>query len=90
MQNRYLTNVTTLALDRDKCTGCRMCTTVCPQEVWQIEAKRARIADLDACMECSACQMNCEAGAIAVRRGVGCASAVIGAALGRSQDEVCC
>ena len=90
MQNRYLTNVTTLVLDRDKCTGCRMCTTVCPQAVWQMEAKRARIADLDACMECSACQMNCEAQAITVRRGVGCASALISSALGRPQDEACC
>lgn len=90
MQNRYLTNVTTLVLDRDKCTGCRMCITVCPQAVWQMEAKRARIADLDACMECSACQMNCEAQAVTVRRGVGCASALISSALGRSQDEVCC
>ena len=90
MQNRYLTNVTTLVLDRDKCTGCRMCITVCPQAVWQIEDKRARIADLDACMECSACKMNCEARAITVRRGVGCASALISSALGRSQDEACC
>ena len=90
MQHRYLTNVTTLALDRDKCTGCRMCITVCPQAVWQMEDKRARIAERDACMECSACQMNCEAQAITVRRGVGCASALISSALGRSQDEVCC
>jgi NAD-dependent dihydropyrimidine dehydrogenase PreA subunit len=90
MRNRYLSNVTTLALDREKCTGCRMCTKVCPQEVWRIDNKRARIADLDACMECSACQMNCEAGAITVRRGVGCASALINSSLGLSQNEPCC
>ena len=51
MGYRYLKDVTTLTLDRDKCTGCRMCSTVCPQAVWQLQNKRAHIADPDACME---------------------------------------
>lgn len=87
---RYLSGVSTLQLDEARCTGCRTCGIVCPQAVWAFEEKRARIADLDACMECSACAVNCPEGAIAVRRGVGCASAIMTAALGLGAKDVCC
>jgi Fe-S-cluster-containing hydrogenase component 2 len=39
--------------------------------------KRAVVTDRDLCMECGACAMNCEFGAITVNAGVGCASAII-------------
>jgi ferredoxin len=39
--------------------------------------KRAVIADLGACMECGACALNCSAGAITLKPGVGCAEAII-------------
>lgn len=74
---RYLPNVVTLELDPSKCNGCRMCIEVCPHEVFEIEDKRAVIVDRDACMECGACSLNCEPGAITVQSGVGCAAAVI-------------
>ncbi len=89
MHLRYLNNVTTLKLDPDKCVGCRMCVNVCPQSVWDMRDKKAFMADRDACMECSACAMNCAEGAIEVRRGVGCASAIIGSVLGREKDQCC-
>jgi NAD-dependent dihydropyrimidine dehydrogenase PreA subunit len=89
MHLRYLQNVSTLQLDTDRCVGCRMCQTVCPQRVWEIHDGKAVITDLDACMECSACAMNCAEGAIRVRRGVGCAAAIITSALGAKKD-VCC
>lgn len=76
-QFRYLSDVVTLALDQQKCNGCRMCVTVCPHEVFAIVDKRASIVDRDACMECGACAQNCEHGAITVSAGVGCAAAVI-------------
>jgi ferredoxin len=41
------------------------------------------------CMECGACQFNCIVGAIHVESGVGCASAMIQAAL-KGQKEVEC
>jgi NAD-dependent dihydropyrimidine dehydrogenase PreA subunit len=78
---RYLRNVSTLELDQEKCTGCRMCTIVCPHAVFAIEYKKAKIIDFDACMECGACARNCPEEAIMVDAGVGCAAAVINGAL---------
>lgn len=84
---RYLTNpdISGLALDVEKCIGCRMCTEVCPHGVFTIENGKAQIVDRDACMECGACAGNCEVGAITVKSGVGCATAVIIAALRRTK-----
>lgn len=89
MALRYLSNVTTLELDESLCVGCRMCVNVCPQAVFEMRERLAHIVDRDACMECSACAMNCAEGAIRVRRGVGCAAAIMTSALGLS-DDACC
>ncbi len=74
---KYLANVTTLAYDSEKCAGCGRCVEVCPQAVFEMRDKRARVTDRDRCMECGACAKNCEFGAIAVNSGVGCAAAII-------------
>lgn len=74
---KYLKNVTTLAYDSDKCTGCKRCTEVCPHAVFEIRDRKARITDRDRCMECGACALNCEFGALTVGSGVGCAAAII-------------
>jgi ferredoxin len=42
-----------------------------------MQHKKARIHDLDACMECGACAKNCPTEAIGVSPGVGCASYII-------------
>ena len=77
MSVRYLPNVVTLTLDEARCTGCRMCTQVCPHGVFAMEDKKARIVDRDACIECGACARNCAFGALAVTPGTGCAVAII-------------
>ncbi len=75
---RYLEGVSTLSLDDEKCTGCRMCVEVCPHGVFEMGAdKRAHIRDVDACMECGACSTNCAYSAISLDPGVGCAQAII-------------
>ncbi len=84
----YLKNVTTLALNEEKCTGCGVCTKVCPHAVLSLSAKKVGIGDRDACMECGACAINCPEEALSVRAGVGCAAAVINGFLRR--DTACC
>ena len=87
----YLKGVTTLKIDKDKCTGCGMCEIVCPHAVFEITNGKAEIVDRDACMECGACALNCEFGAIQVESGVGCAEAVIvGAVRGTEPTCDCC
>ena len=58
-----------------------MCASVCPHGVFTMNRRVARLARPDACMECGACQLNCPTSAIAVESGVGCAAAMIVAAL---------
>jgi len=74
---RYIEGPLTLGLDRDLCTGCGLCVNVCPHAVFALEGGRATLADRGACMECGACARNCEAGAVQVRSGVGCAAGVL-------------
>lgn len=74
---RYLGGVATLELDAKACVGCGRCVEVCPHQVFEMEGKKARLAERDACMECGACARNCPATAIAVDSGVGCATGLI-------------
>ncbi len=74
---KYLANVATLEYDAEKCTGCRRCLEVCPHGVFEMKDKRAAVTDRDKCMECGACALNCEYGALSVDAGVGCAAAII-------------
>ncbi len=87
---QYIPNVTTLELAPETCTGCRLCVDVCPQAVFVIEAKKAKIVDLDACMECGACAKNCPESIITVRPGVGCAYAIIMGAIRGTEPNCGC
>lgn len=84
----YLKDVVTLQLNREKCSGCCMCMVVCPHAVFTMNNGRVQIENKDACMECGACAKNCPSEALTVKAGVGCAAAVINAALGR--EGACC
>lgn len=74
---RHLDNVVTLDYNPQLCTGCGNCLLVCPHQVFALQEKKAVCLDLNACMECGACALNCSAGAISVRPGVGCAQAIL-------------
>jgi NAD-dependent dihydropyrimidine dehydrogenase PreA subunit len=89
-ESLYLRNVVTLELNEEKCVGCGMCLMVCPHAVFSVLNSHAQITDRDACMECGACARNCPSGAVNVQAGVGCAAAVINAAMGRKNSACCC
>ncbi len=74
---RYLSNISTLKYSSEKCRGCGRCVEVCPQGVFEMRDKRAVLIDRNLCMECGACALNCDFGAISVNSGVGCAAAII-------------
>jgi NAD-dependent dihydropyrimidine dehydrogenase PreA subunit len=87
---KYLANVTTLDYASEKCSGCGRCVEVCPRGVFEMRDKRAAVTDKDLCMECGACEKNCEFGAISVNSGVGCASAIIKGMLTGSEPSCGC
>ena len=84
----YLSNVVSLKLEPEKCSGCGVCLEVCPHDVFNLAKGLVEIKDKDACMECGACALNCPSEALSVNAGVGCASAIINGILGRESD--CC
>jgi NAD-dependent dihydropyrimidine dehydrogenase PreA subunit len=89
MRDAYATN--TLAYDESRCSGCGMCSTVCPHGVFAQTGDTAELAHYERCMECGACSLNCPTAAIEVESGVGCASALMYAALrGLSDADACC
>ncbi len=87
MFNAYLEN--TLVYDANLCNGCGKCVEVCPHAVYEMKGRLAELVNPSACMECGACQLNCVTGAIRVESGVGCATAMIRAALQGRQDAEC-
>jgi NAD-dependent dihydropyrimidine dehydrogenase PreA subunit len=87
---QYLKGVSTLKLDIERCTGCRMCTIVCPHAVFEIASKKASIVDVDDCMECGACARNCQYGAISVHSGVGCAAGILNGILNNTEATCDC
>ncbi len=87
MYNAYLTN--TLKFDPLPCTGCGICCDVCPHGVFVQSGRTIQLVRPQACMECGACQKNCPFGAITVESGVGCAAAMMRAALTRRKEVVC-
>ena len=87
MLNAY--EVNTLVYDPGLCNGCAMCVAVCPHAVFEMNGRLAILTNAQACMECGACQLNCVPGAIAVESGVGCAAAMIRAALTGQKKATC-
>jgi ferredoxin len=87
---QYLRNVVSLKLNAGLCTGCRLCAIVCPHAVFEIVNKKARIANIDNCMECGACALNCQYGAITVKSGVGCAAGILNGILNNTEPACGC
>lgn len=91
MFNSYREN--TLKFNPDECINCGMCSKVCPHGVFAPGDGIAKLVNKEACMECGACYLNCPTEAIEVESGVGCAAAMIQAALTggpETCDDGCC
>ncbi|MGB2983769.1 MAG: mercury methylation ferredoxin HgcB [Candidatus Bipolaricaulia bacterium] len=84
-----LSTANTLRYDRALCVGCGLCVVVCPHGVFAVTDGKAEAVNPDACMECGACQLNCPVDAIEVESGVGCAAAMIAAALRGKREPAC-
>ena len=81
----------TLRFFPDRCINCRRCTQVCPHGVFAEGEVTAVPVRQTECMECGACALNCPVQAIEVQSGVGCAWAMIAAAIrGRDMDRAEC
>jgi NAD-dependent dihydropyrimidine dehydrogenase PreA subunit len=79
---------TTLRLDVERCINCMRCTQVCPHAVFGEGKDHVELSRPESCMECGACALNCPVQAIEVQSGVGCAWAMINAALrGKDMDS---
>lgn len=87
MRSAYLEN--TLKYNPELCTGCGLCSAVCPHGVFAPDGGAALLVRREACMECGACQKNCASGAIQVDSGVGCATGTIRAFV-RGEKEATC
>jgi len=79
----------TLQYEPSLCIGCEICVDVCPHAVFAMHQRKAELVHPDDCMECGACQLNCPTNAILVESGVGCASAMLLAAL-QGREEASC
>jgi len=87
---QYLKNTVSLKLEQDLCTGCGMCILVCPHAVFTMYGKKVRIVDINDCMECGACALNCQFDALKVNSGVGCAAGIINGILRNTEPSCDC
>jgi NADP-reducing hydrogenase subunit HndC len=53
-------------IDEKKCTGCRACVKVCPQDAITGEKKKPHVIDEELCVKCGLCRDRCKFDAIKV------------------------
>ena len=53
-----------IQIDENKCIGCGNCVKVCLAGCFEMAEKKAKVKNLDKCMECASCWYVCEEDAI--------------------------
>jgi len=53
-------------IDRDKCTNCGTCVSVCPTGVFEMRENNVEVVNKDACLVCRACEVQCPNQAIQI------------------------
>lgn len=66
-----------IELNQEACSGCGICVKSCPHRVFELHDKKALLAFEERCIECGACQLNCQNDAVEVTKGTGCLFAII-------------
>lgn len=55
-----------IVVENDKCTGCGTCVDTCPVEVYELSNGKAVPVNLEDCLVCRACEVQCPENAIQV------------------------
>ena len=55
-----------IKIDKEKCTGCGTCVDICPVAVFEIKDEKCEVVNLDECLVCQACEVQCPEGAIEI------------------------
>ncbi|RLG84081.1 MAG: ferredoxin [Thermoprotei archaeon] len=54
-------------INKDACTGCGTCVSVCPQGVLELKDGKAEVVNPDNCTGCRTCEATCPSAAITVQ-----------------------
>lgn len=55
-----------IKIDNDECDGCGTCRDSCPVDVFQIVDGKSVVANVDECLFCRACEVQCSKGCIQI------------------------
>ena len=55
-----------IKIDEEKCNGCGTCVDICPVGVLEIQDEKSKVVNLDECLVCMACEVQCPETAIKI------------------------